>query len=58
MQCFHPCDECIHIRKTLKDGWIPCCDAFPDGIPDEVWNKNVTKLKECKNGFKYVKRTD
>ena len=31
----YPCDKCIYQSKELKDGWIPCCKAYPDGIPDE-----------------------
>ena len=53
MICLHPCDECIHIHEKLVDGWKPACDAFPEGIPDSVYEINVTKLKECNNGIKY-----
>jgi len=27
------CDLCKHLRKPS----LHTCDAFPDGIPDEIW---------------------
>lgn len=40
------CNLCKHfsIRGTIDSG-IHVCDAFPDGIPDEIWqgNNNHTK---------------
>ena len=33
MICISDCFECKHQRDKLLDGWIPCCDAFPEGIP-------------------------
>ena len=50
----YPCDQCIHMRKDLLDGWNPACDAYPNGIPSHViLQTDVTKLKECRNGIKY-----
>ena len=33
MTCINDCTFCIHQHEELKEGWIPCCDAYPDGIP-------------------------
>ena len=31
------CVDCIHFKFDLEDNDIPLhCDAFPDGIPDEI----------------------
>lgn len=49
-----PCGKCKHIKQIKKDGWIPCCDAFPDGIPNEnLLYKDIPELKECNNGIGY-----
>jgi hypothetical protein len=42
--CFH----CIHIRRGWEGGG---CDAFPDGIPDEILlnNKHDKPLKDQGN---------
>ena len=47
------CDKCKNEHKELKDGWIPTCKAFPEGIPDEYWLGNPAKLPECNNGIKF-----
>lgn len=50
------CDECIHKRENI-DGWKCACDAFPEGIPNDIILKtDVRKLKECNNGIKYEKK--
>lgn len=48
------CDLCIHILPN-KDGWIPCCKAYPDGLPkDYLYERvEVAKLKECAPGFHF-----
>lgn len=49
-----PCGNCKHIHSVKKDGWIPVCDAFPDGIPGEnLLYKTIDELKECNNGIGY-----
>ena len=45
MICISDCFECKHQRDKLLDGWIPCCDAFPDGIPLDF---KFGKVKEMK----------
>lgn len=47
------CGYCKHILPDI-DGWIPACEAFPEGIPDEIlFYADVTKLPECNNGIKF-----
>lgn len=47
------CGYCKHILPK-KDGWIPACEAFPDGIPDKiVFSADVTVFPECNNGMKF-----
>ena len=41
MICISDCFECKHQRDKLLDGWIPCCDAFPDGIPRKKKNSFI-----------------
>ncbi len=51
MICIDDCAYCKHNRDEMKDGWIPTCDAFPDGIPYEhITNNDVKNIKECNNG--------
>lgn len=51
----YPCDKCIYQSKELKDGWIPCCKAYPDGIPDDIsLSAKVEDLTDCGNGYKYT----
>lgn len=53
------CYNCIHDRDYMIDGWIPTCDAFPDGIPMDFPYGKVKELKECNNGIGYeVKRSE
>jgi hypothetical protein len=48
------CDSCIHKHKEKIDGWIPCCDAFPNGWPKGWMKVDVEELKECNgNGYHY-----
>lgn len=51
MICVSDCALCIHSRKEKKDGWIPTCDAFPNGIPDDFDYGSVRKKSECDNGI-------
>ena len=37
------CNKCKHY-KGLVDGWKMVCDAFPDGIPEEIFfGRNLHK---------------
>ncbi|MEO3826949.1 hypothetical protein [Actinomadura sp. B10D3] len=38
------CDACVRLQKrsnpdaqTSLDRWIPYCDAFPEGVPNEIY---------------------
>lgn len=47
------CDKCIHQRGNI-DGWKCACDAFPDGIPEDIlFEADISKLKICNNGMGY-----
>ena len=57
MVCLDYCGWCTHDRG-LKDGWIPCCDAFPDGMPfDFKWGM-VLEMEECNNGIGFELKKD
>ena len=50
----HPCTRCINSFDIEGDYGSSRCKAFPEGIPYEfLWKKDVTKLKECNNGYKF-----
>lgn len=51
MVCVTDCIYCKHQREELLDGWRPCCDAFPEGIPMDFNYSKVKDLKECNNGI-------
>lgn len=45
------CKNSIPRSEELPEGG---CKAFPNGIPYEyLFKKDVTKLDECANGYKY-----
>lgn len=49
-----PCDNCKYLREELKDGWEVCCEAYPNGIPNDIYFKsNSWELKDCGHGYKY-----
>lgn len=41
------CVFCKHNRQDKIDGWIPSCDAFPDGMPLDFDTRNTRKLEYC-----------
>lgn len=49
------CARCIHIyaKKYNKSG-SPCCEAFPDGIPDEICSGNKIPEFNCNNDIGYI----
>ena len=51
MICIVDCGKCKHHKKFLLDGWKPCCDAFPNGIPMNFNFGKVKEMKECNNGI-------
>ena len=50
------CEKCKHY--IWGDGVIPCCDAFPDGIPKEIFREEMTHKKPYKgdNGIIFEDR--
>ena len=50
--------NCKHQRDKLLDGWIPCCDAFPEGIPLDFKFGKVKEMKECNNGIGFEKKEE
>ena len=47
------CDLCRHVLKEKRDGWIPTCKAFPEGIPIDYVYGRPADLSECNNGIKF-----
>jgi hypothetical protein len=48
------CDNCAHCHSVLADGWKPACDAFPHGIPAELYlHTDPAELPECANGIRF-----
>lgn len=50
MICLNDCSNCKH-QLPLKDGWLACCEAFPDGRPLGFDYSKVKEIKECNNGI-------
>lgn len=56
MICITACATCVHNREELKDGWIPTCDAYPDGVPlddSEFPERRGTEICNPENGIGY-----
>lgn len=58
MICVNDCGWCKHINDKKLDGWRPCCEAFPDGIPFDFDYSKVKEIKECNNGIGYEPKED
>ena len=58
MTCINDCSFCKHQHDEMKDGWIPTCDAFPDGRPFNLNKNNRTTVQECNNGIKFEFRDE
>ena len=56
MICISDCSKCKHQRKDLLDGWRPCCDAFPNGIPLDFKFGKVKEMKKCYNGIGFEEK--
>ncbi len=55
---FGVCDACDRVHKKLIDGWLPACDAFPNGWP-LGWTKKENKLDDpCNNGIGFQAGSD
>lgn len=44
------CAKCKHMLP-LKDGWLICCEAFPNGHPTDFDYRGLEERKECNNGI-------
>lgn len=57
MTLFPSKNSCTFCKNKLpkKDGWMPCCKAFPDELPDDYCFEriDVSKLEECANGYHF-----
>ncbi|NLT08412.1 MAG: hypothetical protein GXY08_02790 [Ruminococcus sp.] len=42
---------CKHRHSELKDGWIPTCDAYPNGRLGVNYNNLFEFTRECANGI-------
>lgn len=56
MICISDCSKCKHQRKDLLDGWRPCCDSFPNGIPLDFKFGKVKEMKKCNNGIGFEEK--
>ena len=45
------CSLCMHRRKEKANGYLPTCDAFPDGKPTDFDYGSVRERGECSNGI-------
>ncbi|MGI5825234.1 MAG: glutamyl-tRNA amidotransferase [Bacillota bacterium] len=53
----HACDYCKHQSDKLIKGYLSCCKAYPDGIPDEYYiTIDPKELEECANGYKWEEK--
>ncbi len=55
MICVIDCAECKHILP-LKDGWLICCEAFPEGHPMNFDYSNLKQRNECNNGIRFEQK--
>lgn len=58
MTCINDCTFCIHQHEKLKEGWIDCCDAYPEGKPFNLNKLTLKAKKECNNGIGFEQRKD
>lgn len=47
------CDTCKHLKGT-KDGWLPVCEAYPNGIPDKFEGSEVL----CSGKYRYEDKNE
>lgn len=58
MICVNDCGFCKHIKDEKLDGWRPCCDAFPNGIPLDFDYSKVKEVQKCNNDIGYEPKND
>ena len=50
-------DKCSFCKNRRENkGFRMTCNAYPEGIPYDI--RDVTKLPECNNGFRYEKKEE
>lgn len=47
------CFFCVHRIEGMANGGLPVCEAFPYGIPDEVYFGDHRKSWEGDNGIQF-----
>jgi len=50
------CETCVHIHPKTDDTdrWNLKCDAFPEGIPDDIlFSEDDRRAIECSNGIRF-----
>ena len=52
------CAFCKHNKHVKIDGWIPTCDAYPEGMPKHMNDCNMHIIKECNNGIGFEPRNE
>lgn len=61
MICITDCSECKN-KLPLKDGWLACCTAFPNGHPKGFDYSDLKKRKVCNPdngiGFEPIEQKD
>ncbi|SEK76581.1 hypothetical protein [Ruminococcus albus] len=50
MICVNDCRECKHKLPKIE-GWLACCEAFPNGQPNDFDYSKVKEITECNNGI-------
>ena len=49
------CNRCVYRYTDIcNDDGQPCCEFFPDGIPDEICSGNKIPEFNCNNDIGYI----
>ena len=53
------CIDCRYFRFALSES-TPTCDAFPEGIPDEIWSNDIEHDHPIPgdHGLRFIEATD
>ena len=51
---------CINCRRVYYEGEEACCEAFPSGIPEKLWNGEILHLEPYPgdNGIRFEEMTE
>ena len=49
------CVDCKHRYRKTDNDRVAYCTAYPNGIPQEIWeHKSIKEINEpCPNGYKF-----